>query len=230
MIRSLHRWPGLIAAALLVILSLSGAVLSVLPASEALRTPSPVDLSVAALTERIAAVYPGVEQIRRAPSGRITAYYFDEGRPGAAVIDPATGKGVGTADTPAFERWVTNLHRSLFLGDAGRIVAAGGAAAMLVLSLSGVALVARRTGGWRQFVSPLKGPVSGRLHVEIARITVVGLFLSSATAIWLSASTFGLVPRGRAHRRSPSKSAAGPASRRPTCPSCATRRSRSSGS
>jgi sulfite reductase (NADPH) flavoprotein alpha-component len=112
------------------------------------------------------------------------------------VIDPATGKGVGTADTPAFERWVTNLHRSLFLGDAGRIVAAGGAAAMLVLSLSGVALVARRTGGWRQFVSPLKGPVSGRLHVEIARITVVGLFLSSATALWLSASTFGLVPEG----------------------------------
>ena len=196
MIRSLHRWPGLIAAALLVVLSLSGVVLSALPVSEALRTPSPVNISVAALTERIATVYPGVEQIRRAPSGRITAYYFDEGRPGAAVIDPATGKGVGTADTPAFERWVTNLHRSLFLGDAGRIVAAGGAAAMLVLSLSGVALVARRTGGWRRFLSPLKGPLSGRLHVEIARIAVVGLLLSSATALWMSASTFGLVPDG----------------------------------
>jgi sulfite reductase (NADPH) flavoprotein alpha-component len=161
-----------------------------------LRTPSSGGTSVAALAERIAAFYPGVEQIRRAPSGRITAYYFDEGRPGAAVIDPATGKGVGTADTPALERWVTNLHRSLFLGDAGRIVAAGGAAAMLVLSLSGVALVTRRTGGWRRVLSPLKGPLSGRLHVEIARIAVVGLLLSSATALWMSASTFDLGPEG----------------------------------
>ena len=35
MIRSLHRLPGLVAAALLVVLALSGAALSVLPAVEA---------------------------------------------------------------------------------------------------------------------------------------------------------------------------------------------------
>ena len=33
-----------------------------------------------------------------APSGRITAYWFDQGAPGAAVIDPATGRGVASAD------------------------------------------------------------------------------------------------------------------------------------
>ncbi|WP_212525475.1 PepSY domain-containing protein [Actibacterium sp. MT2.3-13A] len=198
MIRSLHRWPGLLAAALLVVLALSGAALSVLPAVEAARAPAAAGpgLSVAELTGRIMAAYPGVEQIRRAPSGRITAYWFEGGRPGAAVIDPRSGQGVASADTPAFEHWLTKLHRSLFLGDGGRIAVAAGAAAMLALALSGLALVARRAGGWRRIFAPLKGPLPGRLHVEIARLCVFGLTLSSATALWMSASTFGLLPEG----------------------------------
>ena len=42
----------------------------------------------------------------------------------------------------------------------------------------------------------LRGPLSGRLHVEIARVAVVGLALSSATALWMTASTFDLLPDG----------------------------------
>ncbi len=195
MIRALHRWPGLLALALVTMLALSGAALSVFPAAERLAAPqAEAGLSVAALAERIQAAYPGVEQIRRAPSGRITAYWFDQGAPGAAVIDPATGQGVASADPNPVERWLTNLHRSLFLDDAGRIAMAAGAAAMLVLSLSGAALVARRAGGWRRWFAPLRGPLAGRLHVEIARIAVLGLFLSSATALWMTASTFDLLP------------------------------------
>jgi sulfite reductase (NADPH) flavoprotein alpha-component len=69
---------------------------------------------------------------------------------------------------------------------------------MLVLALSGVALVARRAGGWRHWFAPLRGPLSGRLHVEIARIAVFGLVLSSATALGMTASTFDLLPDGGA--------------------------------
>ena len=195
MIRALHRWPGLLALALVTILALSGAALSVFPAAERIVAPqAEAGLTVATLADRIRAAYPGVEQIRRAPSGRITAYWFDQGAPGAAVIDPATGEGVASADPNQVERWLTNLHRSLFLGDGGRIAMSAGAAAMLVLSLSGAALVARRAGGWRRWFAPLRGPLIGRLHVEIARITVLGLLLSSATALWMTASTFDLVP------------------------------------
>ncbi len=99
MIRALHRWPGLLALALVTVLALSGAALSVFPAAERIAAPqAEADLTVAALADRIQAVYPGVEQIRRSPSGRITAYWFDQGAPGAAVIDPATGEGVASAD------------------------------------------------------------------------------------------------------------------------------------
>jgi sulfite reductase (NADPH) flavoprotein alpha-component len=199
MIRTFHRWPGLLALAIVTVLSLSGAALSVFPSAERLAAPqAEAGLTVATLAKRIQAVYPGVEQIRRAPSGRITAYWFDEGAPGAAVIDPATGQGVASADPNQTERWLTNLHRSLFLGDSGRMVMAAGAAAMLILALSGAALVARRSGGWRHWFARARGPLAGRLHVEIARIAVAGLVLSSATALWMTASNFELLPDGGA--------------------------------
>ncbi len=102
---------------------------------------------MADLAARIQSVFPGVEQIRRAPSGRITAYWFDDGVPGAAVIDPATGRGVASADPNPAERWLTNLHRSLFLGDGGRIATAvgrGGDAGPVALRCG-----ARRAAGGR---------------------------------------------------------------------------------
>lgn len=197
MLRFVHRWPGLLAALLLSLLALSGATLSVFPAAERLAAPQAVSgQSVADLASRIQAAYPGVEQIRRAPSGQITAYWFDNGQPGAAVIDPATGQAAGSADPNQTLRWLTNLHRSLFLGDGGRLTMAAGAAMMLVLCLSGALLVVRRTGGWRRWFAHLRGPLAGRLHVEIARIALPALLLSSLTALWMTASTFGLLPEG----------------------------------
>ena len=194
-IRLLHRWPGLAALVLVLLLSLSGTALSVFPAADRLAAPqADPGLSVAELASRIITEHPAVEQIRRAPSGRITAYWFDGGVAGAATIEPATGKSAAPADANPVQRWLTNFHRSLLLEDGGRIVMALGALAMLVLSISGVLLVARRAGGWRRWFAPLKGPLAGRLHVEIARLAVAGLMLSSVTALWMTASTFGMLP------------------------------------
>ena len=204
MIRALHRWPGLLALILVTVLALSGAALSVFPMVERLAAPQAVaEQSVADLAARVAATHPGLEEIRRSPSGTITAWWFDGGTPGSAVIDPATGADVGSADPNGVERWLTNLHRSLFLDDAGRLVMAAGAAAMLLLALSGAALVARRTGGWRRWFARLRGPLAGRLHVELARVAVLGLALSAATALWMTASTFDLLPDGAARPADP---------------------------
>lgn len=194
MTRILHRWPGLILAALLFVTTLSGAALSLFPALEAAQAPQTVSgLTVADLAVRVQGVHPGVEQIKRAPSGQITAWWFEDGQPGSGVIDPATGQLVAPADPDPVQRWLTTLHRSLFLDDAGRLIAAAGALAMLVLAASGAMLLARRTGGWRRWFAPLRGPLAGRLHAELARIAVIGLVLSSATALWMAAETFDVV-------------------------------------
>ncbi len=196
MIRSLHRWFGLIAAVLLIAVALSGMALSVFPAAEALTRPAAQAISVAELAARVQAAEPSVEQIRRAPSGRITAYYFDGDQPASAVIDPATGKPAGSADTSALQRWLTIFHRSLLLDDTGRIITAGGAVVMLLLSMSGLFLLARRAGGWRLLLKPMRGTGDGRLHAVVSRLALPGLFLSSLTALWMTAATFGFLPEG----------------------------------
>ena len=196
MLRSLHKFPGLIAAVLIVVLTLTGAALSVMPAWERLQAPAQVEgnLSVATLAARVLAEFPSVEQLHRAPSGAITAFYYDNDQPATVVIDPATGKALSVETQSTVLRWLTNLHRSLLLDDIGRLAAAAAAAAMLALSLSGVFLVARRVGGWRRFFTRLRGPVAGRLHVELARLAVPGLLLSALTALFMVATTFSLIP------------------------------------
>lgn len=192
--RRLHRWPGLIAALFLSLVALSGAALSVYPALEvSVTAATPADLSVAVLAERVQTRHPGIEQIQRAPSGRITAWWFENGLPGSAVIDPASGADLAPADPDTAQRWLTNLHRSLFLGDGGRLAVAAGAVLILGLALSGAALVARRLGGWRRWFAPLRGPLAGRLHSQIARGAVLGLALSALTALLMAAQTFELL-------------------------------------
>lgn len=194
MTRFLHRWAGLLLAILLSLTALSGTALSVFPAIETLRAPAAEDgLSVATLASRVLARHPGLEQLRRAPSGRITAWWFDGNQPGSAVIDPATGLDVAPADPDPLQRWLTRLHRDFLLGEPGRWLAAAGALAMLVLTISGAWLVVRRTGGWRRWFTRLRGPQAGRLHTKIARLAVPGLLLSALTALWMSAQTFELV-------------------------------------
>ena len=194
MMRILHRWPGLVLAALLFVTALSGAALSIFPTLDAVQAPQAgATLTVAELAARVQASHPGLEQIKRAPSGQISAWWFDGSQPGSAIIDPATGRDVASADPDPVRRWLTTLHRSLFLGDGGRLTATAGALAMLVLAISGAVLVARRTGGWRRWFARLRGPLAGRLHTEIARVAVLGLLLSSVTALWMSAETFEIV-------------------------------------
>lgn len=194
MMRILHRWLGLVLAVLLFVTALSGAALSLFPALESARTLQPdATLTVADLAARVQAAHPGLEQIKRAPSGQISAWWFDGDQPGSAVIDPATGRDVASADPNPLRRWLTNLHRSLLLGDGGRLIVAAGALAMLLLAISGAVLAARRLGGWRHWLARLRGPLAGRLHTDIARVAVLGLALSAMTALWMSAQTFEIV-------------------------------------
>ncbi len=195
MLRHLHRWPGLLAAVLILALALSGAALSLFPAIERLSRVDEVGRqTVGHLAALVLAAHPGVEQIRRSPSGTLTAYWFDAGVAGAAVVDPATGQDVASADQGAVRRWLTDFHRSLMLGDTGRYGSAVGALALLVLALSGAVLVARRQGGWARWFAAIKGPWVGRWHAELARLAVFGLGLSAATALWMTAATFDLLP------------------------------------
>ena len=198
MLRRLHSTLGLFAALLVMLLAISGAVLSVNPALERLNSnvPTAGQISVAQLAGRLAQFYPDAEQIKRSPSGSLIVYYNQDGQAGADLIDPHSGQAIGAYEPSAFSVWVKDLHRSLLLDTTGRAIAGLGALAMLLLSISGAFMLARRLGGWRQLLRPLHGTFNQRWHVQAGRFALAGLLLSSLTALYLSASTFELVSDG----------------------------------
>jgi sulfite reductase (NADPH) flavoprotein alpha-component len=195
MLRSLHRLPGLFGALFLIIVTLSGAALSVVPAYQvATATPAVAGLSVADLAARVLVEIPNVEQISRAPSGAITAYYTKGDQAAAVVIDPTTGAAQADYTQSKLLIWLTDLHRAFLLGDPGRWGTAVVAVVMALMAISGVALVARRVGGLRRWFARLRGPLAGRLHVEISRVAVPGLLLSALTALFMTANSFDWLP------------------------------------
>jgi len=198
MLRQFHSLPGLIAALLVMLLAISGAVLSVNPALERLPGTSTAagQVNVGQLAGRIANHFPGVEQIQRTASGTVIIYYNQDGQAGAQTVDPLTGKGLGAYEPSAVSRWVKDLHRSLFMGTVGHGIAGVGAFVMLLLSVSGALLLARRLGGLRNLLRPLRGSFSQRWHAEVGRLAVLGLLLSALSGLYMCATTFGLIADG----------------------------------
>lgn len=198
MLRQLHSLPGLIAALFAIVVTLTGAILSLDPALERAETTVPAvgQVSVADLAGRVAEHYPGVEQIERTPSGTLIVYYTRGDQVGADRVDPRTGQAIAAYAPSSFSRWMKNLHRSLLLDTPGRAAAGITALAMVALAISGAMLLAARLGGWRQLLGPVRGTLSQRLHVELGRAALLGLLLSALTGTYLSATTFGLAPEG----------------------------------
>ncbi|MCC7151094.1 MAG: PepSY domain-containing protein, partial [Rubrivivax sp.] len=192
--KAVHRWLGLSLGTVALVLGLSGALLALDPVRQAWQAPTaPADLPVATLVQQVQQVMPGVEEIRRLPSGAVAAFGFDGDQAQARYVDASSGQLLGNYQPSTMPRWVKNLHRALLLGDGGRWGAAATALAMALLSISGLVLLLRRMGGWRHVAGRVRGTLAQRLHVLAGRVVVALLLLSSITALAMSASTLGLL-------------------------------------
>lgn len=198
MLRSLHKLPGLMAAVLIVVLALSGVILSVVPALQTLSAPEEpaAQMTVAQLAANVARQVPGVSQISRQPSGTLIADYSTDTASGSDLIDPATGAVIAPYAPSGFVRWMTDLHRSFLLHDTGRMASGFAAFAMVLLCLSGAFLLARRMGGWSRLFTRARGTLPQRLHVEIGRFAILGLLLSASTGLWMSLANFQVISNG----------------------------------
>ncbi|MGD9773428.1 PepSY domain-containing protein [Diaphorobacter sp.] len=193
--RQLHRWLGLVAGTIALVLGITGTLLALDPLRNAWQAaPAAQDVPVATLVQRVQASVPGAEEIRRLPSGGIVVHAFDNGQAQALRVDPADGRVLGGYQPSLLPRWVKNLHRALLMGDGGRMAAAVVALAMLGLSVTGLVLLQRRMGGWRHLAGPVRGTLAQRLHVLAGRVALPVLAVSAAAALVMSAATFGLMP------------------------------------
>ena len=193
--RRLHSLAGLAGLALVLFMAVTGFVLSLQPLLDTATTAhAPGAPSVAEVAARVAGQVPDVERLVRSASGQLVAYSNDGGARAASIVDPNTGDVLGAYEPSPLFTFFTELHRSLFLGGLGHGAAGIAALAILVLSLSGAGLLARKMGGWRQLFARVRGGWTQRLHTNLARVAVAVLLLTATTGAYMSAGYFELVP------------------------------------
>lgn len=212
--RRLHSLAGLAAAVVVTFMAITGAILSLQPALETASARAWAGLgSVAQLAGAVATNLPGAERLTRSASGMVVAYYAENGTQRAAQIDPASGGVIGAYEPSGFFSFITELHRSLFLGDRGHAIAGLASVAIAVLAVSGVLMLVKRMGGWRRLLGQVKGTRSQRLHTFLARLALVALVVTSLSGAFMSAVNFGFIPDGTSlsFAMTPQSSGAAPA-------------------
>lgn len=113
-----------------------------------------------------------------------------------AHIDPRTGKilGIPTKKTD-FIQWTTALHRSLFLHKLGRFFIGLTCFLLMLITISGIALLIQRQNGFRGFFNKvIKDNFAQYWHVLLGRLSLLPILLIAVTGTYLSLLRFGLFP------------------------------------
>lgn len=196
--RRLHSIVALAASVIVCFMAVTGLLLALQPILDAAALTGGGDLSVATIAAHAAENVPGIERLVRYASGLVVAYGFDGTAHTADLINPATGVAIAPYAPSPFFSFVTELHRSFFLGDMGRAGAALASLAMVGLAVSGAFLLVAKLGGWRALLRRSRGDQPQRLHSDLARVVAVVLLLTGLTGAYMGATYFELVPSGPA--------------------------------
>lgn len=110
----------------------------------------------------------------------------------SSYIDPKTGKKLGTPIKKSeFIQWVTGFHRSLFLHETGRFFVGVISFLLLLISISGFALVLNRQRGIRNFFSKVvKEYFAQYYHVVLGRFALIPILIIALTGTYLSLERF----------------------------------------
>ncbi|MFZ0599658.1 MAG: PepSY domain-containing protein, partial [Flavobacterium sp.] len=109
-----------------------------------------------------------------------------------SYIDPKTGKQLGKpVKKSEFIQWVTGFHRSLFLHETGRFFVGVISFLLMLIALSGFALVLNRQRGIRNFFSKVvKEYFAHYYHVVLGRFALIPILIIAITGTYLSLERF----------------------------------------
>ncbi|KQO20572.1 FAD-binding oxidoreductase [Flavobacterium sp. Leaf82] len=109
-----------------------------------------------------------------------------------AYINPKTGKQLGIpVKKSEFIQWVTGFHRSLFLHETGRFFVGVISFLLLLIAISGFALVLNRQRGIRNFFSKvIKEYFAQYYHVVLGRLALIPILIIALTGTYLSLERF----------------------------------------
>lgn len=200
MILSVWRYSHLALAIssflLLIIASVTGIFLAFEPVIDKAKDYKVNEIDTVTLSQAIPALkekLQGIQEITIDDNQFVIAKYSNEDAGDKQVyINPLTGKVLGNVEEkkPVFQ-WMTNLHRSLFLHETGRIIVGVASFLLILIAVSGVLLVVQRQNGWRNFFSTVeKTGFAQYYHVVFGRISLFFILAIAVTGTYLSIYRF----------------------------------------
>lgn len=196
--RQAHLWLAALSFACLVWVGITGAILGVYYAGERF-SPHIVDgadtLKLSSVIANIQQSYTEPTKLTRESNGIIVLNGIsEEGDEFAYAINPHSGRILGKVEAlPAFIQSVTTLHRSLFMHEWGRWLVGIATFLLLLILISGAALIIGRFG-WRYFCRMPNRNDSGYWHLVLGRWLLLPILASSATGTYLFAQRFWHAP------------------------------------
>ncbi|WP_276483938.1 PepSY domain-containing protein [Paraflavitalea pollutisoli] len=181
---------------LLTLASVTGIILAFEPVTEKVQ-PYKVsgfyDLHLSQVVPVLKAQYPGLQEIKVDDNEFVLITWSDKtGDNQKAYVHPATGARLGTPhEKPALFQWTTTLHRSLFLHETGRIIMGITAFLLILVTLSGIALVIQRQKGLKRFFHPIEqGNWAQYYHVLFGRFALFPILAVAITGTLLALAQF----------------------------------------
>ncbi|MEL1242146.1 PepSY domain-containing protein [Flavobacterium flavipallidum] len=193
-----HLALAVFSAVFLFLASVTGTILAVDAIQEKIpshRVENFEAITLAKSLPTLRKIYPEITELSIDHNQFVTLQAIDkDGNDINAYIDPVTGKVIGTAKKKSdFIKWITGLHRSLFLHETGRLFIGINAFLLLLIAISGFVLVLKRQKGIRNFFSKIiKEYFAQYYHVLLGRLALIPILLIALSGTYLSMERFHL--------------------------------------
>ncbi len=218
LLRQIHRWAGIVLAALLIVIALSGAVAAfrgdfVRAALPAARGAPVTPAQLGPGLDRFAAAHPDVlVSAKLAPYDLPLSAAFLQGGE-RAWVDADGQVAERWRGTRGIGEWALQLHHKLLLGETGEIITGVVGIAALLMVVSGLIVYwpLRRGFSWRLWPASGKRLALLKSHRNLALVLALPLLLQfTSGAAMVFEKSIGKLP-GFAMPKAPTVTAAGPA-------------------
>jgi len=197
-----HLLLAIISSAFLLIASLSGAILSLEPIYYKSQTLDIYDLDLIKLSdvlilfesENYDVLSFEIDDYQKIEANIVS---FREDLPdGNVFLNPTSGEVISKVEKKSpFITLITNLHKSLFLKTIGRFLIGLVSFLLILIALSGFALVLKRSGGMQGFFQSIRHEKKeAYLHLLLSRFFLVPILIIALSGIILSAYRFEVLP------------------------------------
>ena len=193
-----HLALAVFSAAFLIIVSVTGTILAVDAIQQKIpphRVENFKDITLGQTLPVLKKNYPEITEVSIDHNQFVTLQAIDnDGNDVNGYIDPKTAKIIGEPVKKSdFINWVTGLHRSLFLHETGRLFVGINSFLLVLIAISGFALVINRQRGLRNFFAKIiKEYFAQYYHVLLGRLALIPILIIAISGTYLSMERFHL--------------------------------------